>query len=238
MWAFLVLAAVACGIYRYKNQITLVCGLRYISKREDYIWEYRNKLPSFIARIMDHFFMVDTEWAVLNSWKHPKDSIKIVQASLFTWNKCVDVTVDLQKQIDQFKKFEEKKTISIDSLDPTYGTWSMDICYKGHSDKKKHTPASEYYVRYSGCTDINGNHFEFPPYNVSQVKKKGLGSVKVKKAVDPEGNDITDIAKMYSGLNCNFYSDMKPHSKVVKNFMLIPGSKVLMSNNEQFVCTI
>lgn len=186
---------------------------------------------------MDYIFIVDTEWANRNAWTHPKDSIKIEHASLFTWQKCLDVTSELRNEVHQLKKFEEQKVISVNSLDQTcYGTWTLDVSYIGHSNREKHTPGSQYSVRYTGNTDVTGNFFRFPPYGVSDVQKKGLGSVRVKAAFDPEGNDITDLAKIASGLKNNFYVDLDSNSKVIRKFMIIPGSKVIMTNGEEFTC--
>lgn len=219
-----------------KSKFVSLYGIEYISKRNDYIWNHRKKFPRIVTLIMDYIFIVDTEWADRNAWTHPKDSIKIEHASLFTWSKCLDVTEKLQEQVRQFKKFEEQKTISVNCLDERcYGTWTLDVSYTGHSNKNKQTAGSQYTVRYTGNTDITGNAFRFPPYGVSEVQKKGLGSVKVKKAVDPSGTDITDLAKMASGLKGNFYVDLDSTSKVIHKFMMMPGSKITMTNGDEFV---
>ena len=210
-------------------------GLWYISKREAYIWTCRNKLPRLLVTMMDKIFLVDPEYADLNSWKHPKFAIKIEEALLNAPETCLDVTAKLQHEVGKFRNFEEKKIISIDSLLLTanYGLWTLDVTYFGHSDKVKRTPAGLYSVRYAGDTTTTRN-FEFPPYGVSQTKKSGLGSVKVRNAKDPAGNDVTSRAKMSSGLKANFYRDLPDDSNVVKNFVT-SGVKVLMSDGSQFV---
>lgn len=125
--------------------------------------------------------------------------------------------------------------IDVSSLDRNcYGTWRLDVCYKGHSNKRKTILASTYSVRYAGIATVTGNNISFPPYDVSRSRITDLNASKISFAVDGDGNDVTALAKCFSRpKNNNFHADLQSSEKVIRYFMPVPVVIASLSSGEK-----
>jgi len=184
--------------------------MQYSKLVTNYKWKYRKYLPSYLMKLSDKILSIETQSATVNCPRDITESVTITEAILTKHDMCIDVTNDMSEWTKQIDK-SGYITIYMDELVPISfqntsdnSLWELEVSYLGHSDPIKKIEAQQFCVKYECHGGDNG--IVFPPYSASEKIKKGLGLPKITKAMNEQGNMLSE-AYRYAGLRKNFYKD-------------------------------